>query len=73
MPRTRLEDGTVPLLDWLDSLPKKARAKCIARLQRVVPPREIEIAVARKKQFERAPEKHTFEQEYDNGKSQKES
>jgi len=40
MPRTKVvffreKDGTVPLLDWLDSLPKKAQAKCIARLERL--------------------------------------
>jgi phage-related protein len=40
MPRTRLilfrdQQGIVPLLEWLDALPKKARAKCIARLQRL--------------------------------------
>ena len=40
MPVTRLIffcdiEGSVPLLEWLDSLPKKARAKCIARLQRL--------------------------------------
>jgi phage-related protein len=28
-------DGTVPLLDWLDSLPEKARDKCVARLLRL--------------------------------------
>ena len=40
MPKTKLvlfreSDGGVPLLDWLDTLPKKPRAKCIARLQRL--------------------------------------
>ena len=29
------EDGSVPLIEWLDSLPRKARAKCISRLQRL--------------------------------------
>ena len=27
--------GTVPLLDWLDELPSKARVKCIAWLERL--------------------------------------
>lgn len=31
----RDEDGRVPLLDWLDGLPEKARFKCLARLQRL--------------------------------------
>ncbi len=29
------EDGTVPLLGWLDGLPSKARAKCQVRLERL--------------------------------------
>ncbi len=37
--RTRLilfqeDDGTIPLLDWLDGLTTKARAKCQVRLER---------------------------------------
>jgi len=28
----READGSVPLLDWLDSLPAKARARCVQRL-----------------------------------------
>ncbi|OFW11089.1 MAG: hypothetical protein A3H27_01330 [Acidobacteria bacterium RIFCSPLOWO2_02_FULL_59_13] len=40
MPPTQIifyrdEQGRVPLLDWLDSLPDKARLKCLARLQRL--------------------------------------
>ncbi|MBK8231535.1 MAG: type II toxin-antitoxin system RelE/ParE family toxin [Candidatus Eisenbacteria bacterium] len=40
MPRTevllyREEDGTVPLIDWLDGLSPKAQAKCLARLKRL--------------------------------------
>ena len=31
----RAEEGRVPLLDWLDGLPAKARLKCLARLQRL--------------------------------------
>ena len=27
--------GRVPLLEWLDKLPKKARAKCLARIERL--------------------------------------
>ena len=29
------EDGTVPILDWLDVIPRKAQAKCLARLKRL--------------------------------------
>ena len=110
----REDGGRVPLLDWLDELPDKARLKCLARLQRlealghelrrpeadylrddiyelrasfqgvhyrmlyfvyktqaivvshglkkerVVPATEIDRAIARKIQFDRAPEKHIF-------------
>lgn len=31
----REEHGRVPLLEWLDGLPDKARLKCLARLQRL--------------------------------------
>ena len=38
MPRTwlvayREADGSVPLRDWLDELPRKARSKCLVRLE----------------------------------------
>jgi phage-related protein len=29
------ENGSVPLLEWLDRLPAKAQAKCLARLKRL--------------------------------------
>jgi phage-related protein len=40
MPATRVvfyleRPGDVPLLEWLDSLPRKPKAKCIARIQRL--------------------------------------
>ena len=40
MPRTQViffkeEDGTVPLIGWLDALPRKAQAKCVAALRRL--------------------------------------
>ncbi len=40
MPRTRVllyqeDDGSVPLLEWLDSLPSKAVAKCRVRIERL--------------------------------------
>lgn len=40
MPRTNVifyqeEDGTVPIVDWLDALPDKAQVKCLARLRRL--------------------------------------
>ncbi|MFH0980105.1 MAG: type II toxin-antitoxin system RelE/ParE family toxin [Planctomycetota bacterium] len=31
----REDDGTVPLLDWLDGLPAKAQDKCRARIERL--------------------------------------
>ncbi len=121
MPKTQVllyrdEDGTVPLLDWLDSLPSRVVAKCRVRLERLaelghelrrpeadllrdgiyelrvglhgqnyrmlyffhgkavavasqgltkereVPPREIDRAVERKRKFEAAPARHTYEE-----------
>jgi phage-related protein len=107
------DDGRVPLTDWLDGVPPKAQAKCLARLkrledlghelrrpeadylrdgiyelrvglmgvnyrmlyffhgrmaavvshgivkERVVPPKEIDLAVQRKRRFERNPKAHT--------------
>lgn len=40
MPRTKIvlyreDDGTVPLLEWLDSIPDKARDKCVVRIERL--------------------------------------
>ncbi len=40
MPRTTVilyqeEDGSIPLLDWLDGLPPRALAKCRVRLERL--------------------------------------
>jgi len=40
LPKTRVllyreDDGTVPLLEWLDSLPSKAVAKCRVRIERL--------------------------------------
>ncbi len=40
MPKTKVllyqeDDGTVPLLEWLDSLPSKAVAKCRVRIERL--------------------------------------
>jgi len=29
------EDGTVPVLDWLDGLTNKARAKCVVKIERL--------------------------------------
>jgi phage-related protein len=108
------EDGSVPLIEWLDDLPAKAQDKCLARLARLemlghelrrpeadflregiyelrvslqgqqyrmlyffhgkvaavishglikeqkVPPREIDRAVARKKQFLMNPKRYSF-------------
>jgi phage-related protein len=121
MPKTtvvfyREDPGTVPVLDWLDSLPKKALDKCLVRIERLrdlghelrrpeadllrdgiyelrvrlgtvnyrmlyffhgrfaavlahglnkeneVPPRDIEIAIRRKRNFESDPERHTYKE-----------
>ena len=40
MPRTRVlffrdDDGSVPLLEWLDVIPQKAQDKCFVRLERL--------------------------------------
>ncbi len=40
MPRARVvfyceEDGTVPVLDWLDALSDKVKAKCLVRIERL--------------------------------------
>jgi phage-related protein len=40
MPKTKVvfykqEDGSVPILDWLDSLPEKALDKCTVRIERL--------------------------------------
>ena len=40
MPRTEVvlyaeDDGTCPLLDWMDGLPQKAKDKCIVRIERL--------------------------------------
>jgi hypothetical protein len=40
MPETRVvlyreDDGTVPLLEWLDVLPARAKAKCLVRIERL--------------------------------------
>jgi phage-related protein len=118
MPKTKTvlyceADGSVPLLAWFDTIPDKARDKCVARIERlrelghelrrpeadylrdgiyelrtslqgvnyrvlyffhgrqavilshglvkerIVPPKEIEWAIARKREFEADPDKHT--------------
>src|SRR4030066_547307 len=40
MPRTEVvlyaeDDGTSPLLEWMDDLPQKAQDKCIVRIERL--------------------------------------
>jgi phage-related protein len=121
MPRTpvvlfRDDDGSVPLLEWLDELPSKVQAKCLLRIERLkemghelrrpeadylrdeiyelrvrhqsvnyrmlyfyhgktaavlshglqkeqaVPPKDIDLALLRKKKFVAAPKKHTCEE-----------
>ncbi len=113
------EDGTVPLLEWFDGLPAKARAKCKVRLERLrelghelrrpegdyleegiyelrakhrgvnyrilyfffgreavvvshgilkqqaaVPPKEIDLALRRKRLFEADPERHIYKEAF---------
>ena len=121
MPKTKVvffkeDDGTVPTLEWLDSLQKKALDKCTVRIERLeelghelkrpeadflrdgiyelrvglrhvnyrmlyffhgqtaavvshglvkeaeVPPKEINKAIERKRQFEKDPKAHTHEE-----------
>lgn len=121
MPRTHVvfyqeDDGTIPVLDWLDSLPPKAQDKCVVKIERlrelghelrrpeadflrdgiyelrvglrgvnyrilyffhgkeavvlahgltkerVVPPREMDEAIRRKRKFEQDPDKHTYQE-----------
>lgn len=121
MPRTRVvfyreADGTVPVLEWLDGLPRQAIVKCRLKLERlresghelrrpeadflrdgiyelrvrlqrinyrilyffhgniaavvshgilkerVIPPKEIDLALKRKNGFANDPELHTFEE-----------
>jgi hypothetical protein len=66
------DDGSVPILEWLDSLQPKAVDKCTVRIERLshgvvkeaaVPPKEIEKAIERKRKFERNPQAHTHEEE----------
>ena len=101
----REDDGSVPVLDWFDTLSDKAQAKCVVKIERLaeeghelrrpeadylrdeiyelrilyfdhgrsiailahglvrerrVPPREIDVAVARKKRFATQPDAHTY-------------
>ncbi|MFI5458562.1 MAG: type II toxin-antitoxin system RelE/ParE family toxin [Isosphaerales bacterium] len=40
VPRTEVvfyveENGTVPVIEWLDGLPEKAQVKCLARVKRL--------------------------------------
>ena len=121
MPKTELviykeDDGSVPILEWFDSLQWKALDKCTVRIQTLkemghelrrpeadllregiyelrvglqhvnyrmvyffhgrmvavvshglvkeaeVPPKEIEIAIERKRKFEKDPKAHTYEE-----------
>jgi phage-related protein len=121
MPKTTVvfyqdDPDTVPVLDWLDSLPSKAQDKCRVRIERLrdlghelrrpeadflrdgiyelrvrlrttnyrmlyffhgriaavlahglvkegeVPQRDIELAVRRKRNFERDPDRHTYKE-----------
>jgi phage-related protein len=111
------DDGRVPVLDWLDALGDRARAKCLVRIERlrklghelrrpeadylcngiyelrvglrginhrilyffhgrtaavlshglvkrrVIPPRQIDLAVHRKTEFERDRARHTYREE----------
>ncbi len=119
MPETEIilfseDDGSVPLLAWLDKLPAKAQDKCIVKIERLadmghelrrpeadylrdgiyelrvslygvryrilyffqggkavishgltktsrVPPKEIDLAIARKVRYAKNPEKHTHQ------------
>ena len=119
MPKIRVvfyqeDTWTVPVLDWLDTLPAKAQDKCVVRIERLrelghelrrpeadllrdgiyelrvglqgrnyrllyffhgktaavlahgivkereVPPREIKVAIERKRRFDQNPDAHTY-------------
>lgn len=114
------KNGTVPVLEWLDTIPEKARLKCLVKIERLqeeghqlrrpeadllrdkiyelrsslqgihyrilyffhgnvaavlshgiikedcVPPIEISRAIERRKNFEKNPKAHTFEEEVEN-------
>jgi len=67
VPRTRVllykeEDGSCPFVEWFSELPVKIQDKCYLRLERLVPLKEIDRAVERKKRFEADPPKHTYEE-----------
>ncbi len=121
MPKTRVvlyqeRVGVVPVLDWLYTIPPKARAKCLVKIgrleelghelrrpeadllrnkiyglriglqgvnfrilyfsygndiavlshgmvkERVVPPKEINLAIERKQKYEQAPSLHTYKE-----------
>ncbi|SRR5260221_14410508 len=122
MPQTNVvfykeDDGTVPMLEWLDTLSNKALAKCRVKIERlaelgyelrrpeagflrdgiyelrvrlhgqnyriiyfyhgraaavishglvkerIVPPKDIDRAIDRKKKFDRNPDMHTYREE----------
>jgi hypothetical protein len=48
------DDGTVPVVDWLDALVAKVQIKCVAKLK---------WAVERKARFQANPKKHKFNPE----------
>ena len=52
----RKEDGSCPFIEWFDVV-SHGLAK-----ERVVPPKEIDRAVERKKRFAANPAKHTYEE-----------
>ena len=76
MPTTRVliyaeEDGTAPLLDWLDAQPTKVQDKVFVRegravlshgckKERRVPERALDVARQRLARFRTAPDKHTY-------------
>lgn len=69
MPRTKVvfhreEDGTVPILEWMDDLPSEVVAVLSHGLvkERAVPPVEIDRAIERKKHFAKNPKQHTYEE-----------
>jgi hypothetical protein len=60
-------DGSCPFLEWFGELPAKVQDKCYvvshgAVKERIVPPKEIDRAVERKKKFEANPARHTYQE-----------
>jgi len=57
----REEDGSAPMLDWLDRLPQKARVQCIGKIE-LLKARGHELRRRRKQAFQAEPQRHTHKE-----------